>query len=135
MHTIVFCFVALASVGCASKPKPQLEPLKVNRVLSLDGNEDYVEVADSDSLDLVTAITIEMWVQLSLQIHGNRTFIFLNKEDAYECAVSFTPEYLIPQQNFAFAFSIKAWYFFIVRGRSRKKSPSFWTYSFRSTIA
>ncbi len=34
----------------------------VNRVLSLDGGGDYVEIAHSDSLDITEAITLEGWV-------------------------------------------------------------------------
>jgi len=77
----------------------------VNRVLSLDGDGDYVEVPDSDSLDLVKALTVEMWVQVSSLIGGD-VKIFLNKEDAYECGIASTTDYAMPQQNFAFALSI-----------------------------
>jgi len=37
--------------------------LEGNRALGLDGLGDYVEVPDSDSLDVTTAITIEAWVK------------------------------------------------------------------------
>ena len=33
----------------------------VNKVLSLDGNGDYVEVPDSESLDITSEITVELW--------------------------------------------------------------------------
>ena len=71
----------------------------VNRVLSLDGDRDYVEVSDSDSLDLDTGMTVEMWVQV-FSLTGNQVNIFLNKEDAYEFGIK---DFHDPHQNFAFA--------------------------------
>ena len=35
---------------------------KINQALSLDGNDDYIEVPDSSSLDITNAITLEAWV-------------------------------------------------------------------------
>ena len=72
-----------------------------NKVLSLDGDGDYMEVADSDSLDLVTAITAEMWIQVSSLVNScEDADIFLNKEDSYEFGIATT------DQNFAFALFI-----------------------------
>ena len=39
--------------------------------------------------DLATAITAEMWIQLSSLV-GSDVDIFLNKEDSYECGISTT---------------------------------------------
>ena len=61
-----------------------------DKVLSLDGDGDYMEDADSDSLDLVTAITAEMWIQVSSLVNSGGVDIFLNKEDSYECGISTT---------------------------------------------
>ena len=36
--------------------------LAANKVLSLDGDGDYVEVPDDDSLDMTNSVTIEAWV-------------------------------------------------------------------------
>ena len=73
---------------------------------------DYVEVLDSNSLDLVTAMTIEMWAQVTSLVSSD-VDIFLNKKDSYELGIAATNDYM-PQQNFAFALSINGswagWY-------------------------
>ena len=56
----------------------------VNRVLSLDGDGDYVEVPDADSLDLSDNFTFEAWVFPTATSGGNMIF---NKEDTYEWAI------------------------------------------------
>ena len=53
------------SVVCAGQP-PLPDESAVNRVLSLDGDGDYVRIADSQSLHSCSdAITIEVWVKAS----------------------------------------------------------------------
>ena len=79
--------------------------LAQNKTLSLDGDGDYMEVSDSDSLDLVTAITAEMWVQVSSLVGGD-VDIFLNKENSYEFGIVNTTGYGTPRQNFTFALSV-----------------------------
>ena len=100
------CLSSSNASGQGLRPEhPRTESIgPVNRVLSLDGERDYVEVPDSASLDLAQALTVEMWVQVS-SLRGGDVKIFLNKEDAYECGITSTTA-AMPPQNFAFALSI-----------------------------
>jgi len=59
--------------------------LAVNRVLSLDGDGDYVEVPDADSLDLTDNFTFEAWVFLTVPAVVNN--MIFNKEQTYEWAI------------------------------------------------
>ena len=55
--------------------------------------------------DLATAITAEMWIQLSSLV-GSDVDIFLNKEDSYEFGIATIDDNELTQQNFAFALFI-----------------------------
>ena len=50
---------------------------KFGKALSCDGSDDYVEVPDSDSLDITNAITMECWVKLNelASVKGPNHFI------------------------------------------------------------
>jgi len=56
----------------------------LNRVLSLDGDGDYVEVPDADSLDLTDNFTFEVWVFPIATSGDNMIF---NKERTYQWAI------------------------------------------------
>ncbi|MCZ6681238.1 MAG: carboxypeptidase regulatory-like domain-containing protein [Candidatus Poribacteria bacterium] len=55
--TLIILSLLMVTLCVATPPT-----LAVNRVLSLDGGGDYIEVSHSDSLDITEAITIEGWV-------------------------------------------------------------------------
>ena len=56
-----------------------------NKVLSLDGDGDYVEILDSDSLNLKSTATIEAWFKIE-KIDSTRWNQIL-ANDEYEIAV------------------------------------------------
>jgi len=51
--------------------------------LSFNGNSDYIEILDSDNLDLANEFTIGMWVYPKVWLNNVKGFIFY-KEQAYE---------------------------------------------------
>jgi len=57
----------------------------VNRALSLDGDGDYVEIADAGSLDLTNNFTFETWI-FPVVLYAGENMIF-NKENTYEWSI------------------------------------------------
>ena len=55
MISLIGCLMLTVCLGAPSA-------WAANKVLSLDGGGDYVEVLDNDSLDLTNALTLEAWV-------------------------------------------------------------------------
>jgi len=60
------------------------EALAINCVLSLDGDGDYVEMPDAESLDLTANFTFEAWVFPTTTAGVN---IIFNKEETYQWAI------------------------------------------------
>ena len=100
MLVLLSCLPVLVFTGCASKMGKRIEG---NRVLRLDGDADYVEVPDSNSLDLQAMMTVEMWVKVNSLVSVD-VDILLNKEDAYECGVAVQTEHAA--QNFVYSLSV-----------------------------
>jgi len=60
---------------------------KIGMALTFDGVDDYVEVADDPTLDIVDAITVGAWVKLAVSPDGTwRTLV--RKDDAYGLEIS-----------------------------------------------
>ena len=59
--------------------KDKLRSISVNHALSLDGDGDYVEVADNPSLDLSSQFTIEGWFRVNTAIPDRNSAIPLTK--------------------------------------------------------
>ena len=97
---LIFCLLVLEFTSCAPKME---EHIVGNGVLLLDGDADYVEVPDSQSLDLQAMVTVEMWAKVDSLVSAD-VDILLNKEDAYECGIAVRTEHVA--QNFVFSFSI-----------------------------
>ena len=100
MLVLMSCLLISGFVGCAPKME---EHIVGNGVLHLDGDADYVEVPDSQSLDLQAMMTVEMWVKVNSLVSGD-VDILLNKEDAYECGVAVQIEHAA--QNLVYSLSI-----------------------------
>lgn len=100
MPVLMFCLLVLGFTGCAPKME---EHIVGNGVLFLDGDADYVEVPDSQSLDLQAMVTVEMWAKVDSLVSGD-VDILLNKESAYECGIAVGTEHV--SQNFVFSLSI-----------------------------
>ena len=100
MLVLMFCLLILGFTGCASKME---EHIVENGVLLLDGDADYVQVPDSQSLDLQAMMTVEMWAKVDSLVSRD-VDILLNKENAYECGVAVGTEHVA--QNFVFSLSI-----------------------------
>jgi hypothetical protein len=69
---------------------------KIGRAIDFDGVNDYVSVADANSLDLTTGMTLEAWVQLDT-VSAWRTAIFKEKPssvvyDLYATNASASPQ-------------------------------------------
>ena len=69
---------------------------KIGRAIDFDGVNDYVSVADANSLDLTTGMTLEAWVQLDT-VSPWRTAIFKEKPgsvvyDLYATNASNSPQ-------------------------------------------
>jgi len=62
------------------------EDCKVGKCLYFDGDGDYVEVPDDDSLDITDAITIEAWVKPAKWSSGDATYGIIEKKggDSYD---------------------------------------------------
>ncbi len=66
-----------------------------NRVLSLDGDGDYVEVADSESLNAINSqVTMEAWIKAA-KVTGDTPIVF--KEDKFKTNLSNRSYYLCLQ--------------------------------------
>ena len=60
-----------------------------NRSLSFDGENDYIAIADSDQLDLVSNFSLEAWIKPTAAgsgTGGNSGGIIINKDGAYQLA-------------------------------------------------
>ncbi|MFQ5406397.1 MAG: LamG domain-containing protein, partial [Candidatus Micrarchaeia archaeon] len=62
---------------------------KFRKGLSFDGVDDYVDVLDSDSLDLADSITISAWIKINSGSTGQR--VILEKTGAYRLMVRHEP--------------------------------------------
>ena len=65
---------------------------QVGKALSFDGVDDYVEVPDSDSLDITDAITIEAWIKPQNIAGGTEWHHVVDKGDSYGLSIYNTKE-------------------------------------------
>ncbi|MEM2971281.1 MAG: LamG domain-containing protein [Candidatus Bathyarchaeia archaeon] len=49
---------------------------KIGKALSFDGIDDYVEVPDSNSLDLITSLTLTMWLKPAINISSDNPWYY-----------------------------------------------------------
>jgi len=67
---------------------------KFGSALSFDGEDDYVDCGNDESLNITDALTIEAWVKPAADISGSGTRVFLEKMNAYGLVYGFNAGHL-----------------------------------------
>lgn len=75
-------FIHLLWLGVAPFQPVGIAHASTNQVLSLSSPSDYVEIADSDSLNLVDQFTLEAWIKPSVILQREQTLISIRRSES-----------------------------------------------------